>query len=262
MSRRMFSFWLVVLALLGATQAMASVAAWWPFDGTANDWSGNGHNGTLHGGVAYDVARCDSGISLDGTSGYVEVPDGAGLDGMVALTLQAWIYLHAYPPVSDRGVNIVNKWGAGGPIDDSYQLGLTDRDQDGDADHLYLEVSDGNPSDLPDDDYISLRFSEASIPLDQWVHVSATFAPGSDPIHLYINCASSDGPYYTGTDQQTQFVQNTDAPLLMGINEVSQFLNMILDQVVVYDAVVAPDCTCESTPVTPTSWGGVKALYR
>ena len=195
----------------------------------------------------------------------MEVPDGAGLDGMVTVTLQAWIYLRAYPMVSDRGVNVVNKWGSGGAHDDSYQFGLVDRDQDGDADYLYLEVSDGNPTGLPGDEYISERYSAAAIPLDQWVHVCATFAPGSDPIHLYINCEPSDGPYYAGTGQLTQFVQNTDASLLMGINEVGQSLNIILDQVaVIFDSLAAPDCTCDGplTPVTPASWGHLEGSYR
>ena len=55
MSKRILFLFLVVLtvALISAGQALAAapptngLAAWYPFNGDANDYSGNGKNGTL-----------------------------------------------------------------------------------------------------------------------------------------------------------------------------------------------------------------------
>jgi hypothetical protein len=78
-----------LLVPAGAAQA-AGFGASWQFNettGAAVDSSGNGNNGTLHGGIV----RTGSGYHFDGSSGYVSVPNSASLNpgtGNITLTVK------------------------------------------------------------------------------------------------------------------------------------------------------------------------------
>ncbi len=83
MSKKIFfmlSFVLVLgLAISVSQGADPSLVSWWRFEEgsgtTAYDSSGNGLDGELVGGVTWTQGRFGGGIELDGTSGYVSVPD-------------------------------------------------------------------------------------------------------------------------------------------------------------------------------------------
>ena len=83
MSKKIFfmaSFVLVLgLAISVSEGADPSLVGWWRFEEgsgtTAYDSSGNGLDGELVGGVTWTQGRIGGGIELDGTSGYVSVPD-------------------------------------------------------------------------------------------------------------------------------------------------------------------------------------------
>ena len=70
--------------VLGLTMSIVegadpSLVGWWRFEEgsgtTAYDSSGNGLDGTLVGGATWTEGRNGGGIELDGTSGYVSIPD-------------------------------------------------------------------------------------------------------------------------------------------------------------------------------------------
>ncbi|MBP8303427.1 MAG: discoidin domain-containing protein [Phycisphaerae bacterium] len=64
----------------------------WKLDGTAQDSSGNGNNGTLTGGPTWVAAgRVGGALDLDGVDDYVDCGAGAGLDITDRLTLCAWV---------------------------------------------------------------------------------------------------------------------------------------------------------------------------
>jgi len=74
------SFVLVLgLAISVSEGADPSLIAWWRFEEgsgtTVFDSSGNGLDGTLVGGATWTEGRIGGGIELDGTSGYVSIPD-------------------------------------------------------------------------------------------------------------------------------------------------------------------------------------------
>ncbi len=68
----------------------SGLVGWWPGDGSATNYLGT-NNGTLQGGASAGavgmVAQC---FSLDGTNGYVSVPDSAILRP-TNLTIEAWV---------------------------------------------------------------------------------------------------------------------------------------------------------------------------
>src|SRR5210317_31999 len=67
------------LTMSEAEGADPSLFGWWRFEEgsgtTAYDSSGNGLDGELIGGVTWTQGRFGGGIELDGTSGYVSVPE-------------------------------------------------------------------------------------------------------------------------------------------------------------------------------------------
>src|ERR1017187_6660333 len=69
------------------------LVAYYPFNGNANDASGNGNNGTIQGGVALAPDRFDNANSaylFNGVDGYIDIGSPAG-NSPVYLTETAWV---------------------------------------------------------------------------------------------------------------------------------------------------------------------------
>ena len=54
---------------------MDGLVAYYPFEGSANDASGNGHNGTVMGGVSYGSGAMGQAANFDGVTGYIQIDD-------------------------------------------------------------------------------------------------------------------------------------------------------------------------------------------
>ncbi len=104
---------------LGSAQVPSCVppptgmAAWWPGEGNANDIAG-GNNGTIVGGVTFAPGMVGQAFSLDGATGYVEVPTSPSLNITAQITIAAWVNPSAL------GGRVVDKITAGGS--DGYLL--------------------------------------------------------------------------------------------------------------------------------------------
>ena len=206
-----------------------TVALWHFNEGsgpTVSDATVHEHDGTIHG--ATWVSEGLGGSALDfGSSAYVEIPDGTGLDGMEQLTIESWLYLRSYPP---DGINpympILSKWGTGYKSDDSYKLFILNTGQ------LLLEVSDGTG---PGDSDISLVYSTDMVPLNQWTLVKATWTEG-EGIRLFIDDVESTGIPYTihypnNVGFNTQTLQDTSQPVWISRDEWSHNFDGIIDEV-------------------------------
>ncbi|MBW2210527.1 MAG: LamG domain-containing protein [Deltaproteobacteria bacterium] len=111
---------------VGGTGGISAVGlvAYYPFNGNANDESGNGNDGTALGGAVLTSDRfgnADAAYSFDGTSGYIQIPDSPDFDFNQPITLTAWIYLND----NTKG-GIVGQWGPGGESGDAFTLGVKD----------------------------------------------------------------------------------------------------------------------------------------
>lgn len=103
---------------------VVGLVAYYPFNGNANDESGNGNDGTALGGAVLTsdrFANADAAYSFDGTSGYIQIPDSPDFDFNQPITLTAWIYLND----NTKG-GIVGQWGPGGESGDAFTLGVKD----------------------------------------------------------------------------------------------------------------------------------------
>ena len=69
------------------------LVAYYPFNGNANDESGNGNNGTNNGAVpTFDRFNTpNSALSFDGNNNFVLVPSSSSLNVQNSITLSAWI---------------------------------------------------------------------------------------------------------------------------------------------------------------------------
>src|SRR5580698_7485703 len=56
--------------------------AYYPFNGNANDASGNKLNGSVVGGVTFTndaSGKANSAVTFDGSTGYIIIPDNSGI---------------------------------------------------------------------------------------------------------------------------------------------------------------------------------------
>jgi hypothetical protein len=93
---------LLVALLVAASSAFAQVPSylptnglvgWWPFNGNANDESGNGNNGTTINGVSITTDRngnANSSYIFDGVDDYISVNSSSTLNCNNSLTISVW----------------------------------------------------------------------------------------------------------------------------------------------------------------------------
>ena len=148
-----------------------SLMAHYPFNGNANDESGNGNHGTVHG-AALTTDRFDSensAYSFDGTDDNIDLGTGLGLvNNADNLTLAAWIYPYEVSHSgTGRQYTIVGERLGG----NNYQFAVMD-------DALYFSFwSDGNE--------LSFGGREGQIRIDEWHFVAVTY--DGTTVKLYIN---------------------------------------------------------------------------
>ena len=110
---------------IGWADLSDGLIAYYPFSGNANDASGNGHNGTVHGATLTTdrFGNPSSAYSFDGLKDYVRVPDDPQLDGMNALTLSVWVKIDS---VDHPEAEVLNKYFhySDTRFDDSYNMGI------------------------------------------------------------------------------------------------------------------------------------------
>jgi hypothetical protein len=69
------------------------LVGWWPFNGNANDESGNGNNGTVNGATltADRFGVANKAYSFDGVNDYIQVPDNNSLDITSDISICVWV---------------------------------------------------------------------------------------------------------------------------------------------------------------------------
>lgn len=205
-----------VLGLIAATPAWAQysppssgLVAWWRGNGDATDSSGNGYNGTMLGGMGFTSGVF--GQAFAGNSNQrMFVNDNPAFQLTSSLSIGAWVNISAGYAVLQRGDS------RGG--NDPYQLSGDN------AGHMVFQIQHD-----PD---TSGKLLSASIPLHQWVQVTATLDGATGDMRLYLNgnLAAEDSttirPFaaLNSTLSPGIAIGNTasdgDFPLVGGIDEV------------------------------------------
>ena len=86
---------LILMPMMAWASLTDGLVAYYPFDGNANDASGNGNHGVVHGATPTTdrFGNANSAYGFNGDDcGYVEVPNSTGLQCITrAITISAWI---------------------------------------------------------------------------------------------------------------------------------------------------------------------------
>jgi len=216
---------LVILG--GGERASADIntdlKGYWRFDTNANDFSGNGNNGTLVGGAATTGASASvpgdgASLSVDGGDDYVSVPDISTLD-ITAGSWAAWIKFDAKPSDAGHPMNPVAK-------QEQYWIhGSLNGEVAGEDDAIQAKVNVGGTR------YIATTAANF-ISTGVWYHVAGTY--DGDTLRLYI-----DGDLVNENTAPSGAIQNTSNILAIGTwSTPVDFFDGLVDEVRVYSRVL------------------------
>ena len=100
--RKLIAFLILVFLsnCLPAQIPTSGLTGYWPFSSTqfANDYSGNGNNGTVHGATLTTdrFGNCQQAYKFNGTSNYIEVPNSSTIDmNNTDFTIALWVKTYA-----------------------------------------------------------------------------------------------------------------------------------------------------------------------
>ena len=156
------------------------LVAYYPFNGNANDESGNGNHGTVNGATlandqngnenkAYEFT-VDQGASWGSPQQEIEIGFNSSMNSNF-LTLSAWVNPRVKPsPYNDRSHSIFGRWD-GGVSNEIFRFGI------GNDNALYFQINDGNNN--------VENYHGGNIPFDSWTHVAAVL--NEKNIKLYVN---------------------------------------------------------------------------
>ena len=169
---------LVLLSLIGVNGFSQiptnGLVGYWPFNGNANDLSGNGNNGIVHGAMLTTdrLGNTNSAYSFDGISNYVEITNTFFNNGWLNYTISGWF---SSANVSDSSQDLCSTIPISGVV-----LGLN---KDYAPNRLSFSVN-SNPVN-PTWDIISITASTTVIQNNQWYFF--TFIKNGDNYKFYVN---------------------------------------------------------------------------
>ena len=163
-----FQDWLDSIWDVGSTGVMCSdsggLMAHYPFEGNANDESGNGNDGTLNGDPQFVEGQEGQAISLDGDGDFVQTDPSSSLKVDEKLTFAAWVFVDldsmARKTLAVQGTNV---------------------DTDG---NWEIRVRDDGSFTLGNNNVDGGARSDGGIPVRQWHHVAITFSGGTTKFYI------------------------------------------------------------------------------
>jgi len=149
------------------------LVAYYPFNGNANDESGNGFDDGMVNGAILTTDRfgtTNSAYSFDGNDDYLEIQDSASIRLMEHLSISSWVYL---PSLTEHGMTIVEKGSSNEGWEYSLMLTSTNEVK------LIIHTLAGNGA------YITLT-SLGQLATERWHHITAVYSENVESA-IYIN---------------------------------------------------------------------------
>jgi hypothetical protein len=199
------------------------LVGYWPFNGNANDVSGNGNNGVVNG-AALAIDRfgiIDKSYSFDGISNYISINNSSSLNIIgTQITLSFWLYSNNNP--NDANYKGISKGGydIGSGYEFIYRNSFS-------GDDGVIQITGGTGIQ---DCNVGYNMNAA---FGQWIHLAVTLNNGV--ASFYVN-----GVYQVGDNlnQISQFVSN-NSNLLFGkrnpLNSNAGFLKGKMDDVGIWN---------------------------
>jgi hypothetical protein len=246
---RFFTVSACLIFLFSSTVVMADLTegliALWPLDDDANDIIG-GHDGNLVGGASF-VNDADRGkvLSVDGTDGRVEVPNAADLLFQPAdsFSISVWLNIQTLP---GNWSGVVTKSRDASPW---YGLWVTPGNQ------WHFDGGDGG---------VNVRL-DAGQAKTGWLHLAGVYDAGAHTQTVY-----EDGAVIGENTSVTIAASGAGDVWFGGAKSVSEFLDVLIDDVALYSRALTADEVQEiaagtdiTTAVEPdskltTTWGSIK----
>ncbi|MBN2571578.1 MAG: T9SS type A sorting domain-containing protein [Ignavibacteriales bacterium] len=182
-----------------------TLVAYYPFNGNANDSSGNGNHGNPS-----EVVFAEDGtrqVAQFTSASYIEIPDNSSLDFSSAegLTIAFWI-----KHTQSESCDILRKMGLGSTEDDEYAIEI----QEFTGKLVFRLNSPGG--------YYEWLLSRSSLILNNWNHAVFMWNKSDSTISFYIN-----GIIDTTTHSLITSIQNTNVPLRIG-HALQSYLNSFI----------------------------------
>ena len=197
MKTRVFAVCVVVFLFCGITHAGLSdgLVAYYPFNGNANDESGNRNNGTVNGSTLttdrFGNANC--AYSFDGVNDYITIQESDILKVTSELTITTWVKINSI-------TSSLNLFSMSTPktspnccaYGQPYELDIFNG-------KIGLTSWTSNTS-------FKTFFGNSLLSLDKWYHVAVTFNKGI--INIFLNGTLDDNGSIPITRCSSFFLQN------------------------------------------------------
>jgi uncharacterized protein (TIGR03437 family) len=209
------------LTLQVATYTLAAAYAFDEGTGsTTADASGNGNTGTIHGATWTTNAKFGKALSFNGSSGYVDLGNGASLQNTGSMSWSAWIYATGNPP--DDGQIIARSNG-----DNGWQF-KTSMDCGSRSLVLFINGSGG---------YVE-RCGKTTITLNQWYYVAAVYNSSAKTMDVYVNGVLDDGALMFGSVPAAVVLPSVDT-MIGKRNGGSFYFKGVIDNVRIYNSALS-----------------------
>jgi fibronectin type 3 domain-containing protein len=194
----------------GTTPGSGGLVAAYAFDEgsgtTVADVSGNGNTGTITN-ATWTTGRYGSGLSFNGTSALVSIPNSASLQLTTGMTLEAWVNPST---VSSAWRDVIYKG------DDNYYLEGTSSNSGKPAGGGTFGGANAN------------AFGSAALTANNWSYVALTYDGAT--LRLYVNGTLA------GSQATTSAIATSTNPLQIGGDSIwGQFFAGLIDEIRIYN---------------------------
>jgi hypothetical protein len=212
------SFFVIFLGLILNIQAQIpanGLVGYWPFNGNANDESGNNNNGSVYGATLTSdrFGKGNNAYSFNGFNNYIRISDNSSLDISEEITISAWRYLTSNS--LGRIVRKINTWGpsVGGYILSSANNYINTE--------LQLNTQYG----------ATIIRKDSAFALNEWQFVAMTY--DGSTVNLYLN----DKLYYSS--QVTGKINVNNEDVLIGASDGVEYFAGSIDDIRIYNRALA-----------------------
>lgn len=205
-----FALIISIVSICPQDNLNSELVAYFPFNGNANDESGNGNHGTVMGATLTEdrSGNLNSAYYFDGIDDYIDIGNDSTLKMSDAVTISVWVKLDYFPLSGWH--NIISDHSP------SYNNGKIFRFQDNGIEILL--DAEGSPEaryNLPD--------TIAGI----WQHLAATYDGNS--VKMFVNGILVDSTERIGT------IAINPNPLLIGKSGFGEYFPGVIDDIIIYN---------------------------
>lgn len=227
------------LDVQGQVSLSSGLQAYYPFNGTFNDASGNGNHGTGHGGVSFGTDQWgnpNNAASFDGVDDWIEVAPDVSITPGQKLTVAFRVFTKLN---SNVGQSVVAKSDIGSYYDFSYQISFNaPRPSSGIGNGIMFGSAHQGYCTAPTLASYNYLVSGTALDTGKWYCVVVVFDSGVKKI--FVNGVLMAVQTVTGVPVPNKLDSCSDAGLKFGFwhSGEPQWLDGLLDEVRIYNRVL------------------------